>query len=153
MCGEDIDPEIQAEINECITYADALRGHRIVVTGQQSADMLERIRKLEWDNRRLRDMMDVASQRVTRTMPNTRSGASRIREGINKQIDRRLVGALGARNTARNLEPLIGGGGEQEEISGNGGSGNGGNGNGGNRNGGNRNGGGNGYNFGGFMPA
>ncbi|GKD33255.1 hypothetical protein Tco_1248764 [Tanacetum coccineum] len=98
-----IDPEIQAEISECITYADALRvrgidakviveavdreeietgmrglvevrvdevthpGHRIVVTGQQSADMLERIRKLERDNRRLRDMMDVASQRVTRS--------------------------------------------------------------------------------------
>ncbi|GJQ88863.1 hypothetical protein Tco_0000002 [Tanacetum coccineum] len=31
-----------------------------------SADMLERIRELERDNRRLRDMMDVASQRVAR---------------------------------------------------------------------------------------
>ncbi|GKA59672.1 hypothetical protein Tco_0758985 [Tanacetum coccineum] len=30
-----------------------------------SADMLERIRELERDNRRLRDMMDVASQRVS----------------------------------------------------------------------------------------
>ncbi|GKF30979.1 hypothetical protein Tco_0100777, partial [Tanacetum coccineum] len=44
-------------------------------------------------------------------MPNSRSGASRTCEGINKQIDRRLAGALGARDTARNLEPLIGYGG------------------------------------------
>ncbi|GKC44540.1 hypothetical protein Tco_1062262, partial [Tanacetum coccineum] len=36
-------------------------------TGQQSADMLERIREMERDNRRLRDMMDVTSQRVTRS--------------------------------------------------------------------------------------
>ncbi|GJZ02385.1 hypothetical protein Tco_0520346 [Tanacetum coccineum] len=47
------------------------QGHRIVATGQQSVDMLERIKGLEQDNMRLRDMMDVASQRVTRTMPNT----------------------------------------------------------------------------------
>ncbi|GJU71261.1 hypothetical protein Tco_1262666 [Tanacetum coccineum] len=102
--SDGIDPEIQAEINECIAYADALRdrgidarivveaidqeeietsirdpvkdrvdrvthavGHRIVATGQQSADMLERIRELERDNMRLRDMMDVVSQRVARS--------------------------------------------------------------------------------------
>ncbi|GKB25745.1 putative reverse transcriptase domain-containing protein [Tanacetum coccineum] len=78
-----------------------------------------------------------------------------------------MAGALGARNTARNLELLMRDGGEQEEISGNrvngnrengngvngnGVNGNRGNGNGGNRNG-NGNGGGNGYNFGGFVPA
>ncbi|GJV79438.1 hypothetical protein Tco_1515308 [Tanacetum coccineum] len=49
--------------------------------------------------------------------------------------------ALGARDGARNLEPLIRGGGEQEEISGNGGNGNRVNRNGGNGNGGNGNGG------------
>ncbi|GJW13697.1 hypothetical protein Tco_0017830 [Tanacetum coccineum] len=126
--GIDIDLEIQAEINECITYADALRdkgidarvvveaidreeietsmrgpvkvrvdrvtypvvvkdilepsqegvveviesvqrdrGHMIVAKGQQSADMSKRIRELERDNMRLRDMMDVASQRVARS--------------------------------------------------------------------------------------
>ncbi|GKA61585.1 hypothetical protein Tco_0760992 [Tanacetum coccineum] len=120
--GIDINPEIQAEIDEYTAYADALRdrgidarvvveaidreeietdvrglvkvrfdrvthpvvaddipepaqkgavediesvqrdqGHRIVATGQQSVDMLERIRELERDNMRLRDMMDVAS--------------------------------------------------------------------------------------------
>ncbi|GJY10079.1 reverse transcriptase domain-containing protein, partial [Tanacetum coccineum] len=144
--GIDIDPEIQAEIDECIAYADALRdrgidarvvveaidreeiktgvrgpvevrvdrvthplvasdipepaqeeaveviesvqrdqGHRIKATGHQSADMLERIQELEWDNRRLRDMMDVARE-------------------------------LGARNAARNLEPLMRDGGEHEEM-------------------------------------
>ncbi|GKF39147.1 hypothetical protein Tco_0119208, partial [Tanacetum coccineum] len=72
-------------------------------------------------------------------MPNTRSGASRTREGINEQIDRRLARALRARKTARNLEPLIGGEVEQEEISGNRGNGNEGNRYGGNRNGGNGN--------------
>ncbi|GKB54004.1 hypothetical protein Tco_0904757, partial [Tanacetum coccineum] len=164
----DIDPEIQAEINECIAYADALRarginarvvGHRIVATGQQSADMLERIHELERDNRRLRDMINVASlvlggtwatvlrlildyPSVDPKMPNTRSGASRTREGVNEQIDRRMAGALGARDATRNLEPLMGDGGGREEVNGNGGNGNG-----------NGNGGGNGYNFGGFIPA
>ncbi|GKE81227.1 hypothetical protein Tco_1551227, partial [Tanacetum coccineum] len=126
--GIDIDPEIQAEIDECIAYADALRDRgidarvvveaidreeietsvrgpvevrvdrvthpmvtddihepaqegavevtyktlgdlvqRIIAIGQQRYDMLERIRELERDNMRLRDMMDVASQRVARS--------------------------------------------------------------------------------------
>ncbi|GJS71940.1 hypothetical protein Tco_0704781 [Tanacetum coccineum] len=41
-------------------------GHRIMATGQQSADMVERIHELERDNRRHRDIVDVESQRVTR---------------------------------------------------------------------------------------
>ncbi|GJZ25463.1 hypothetical protein Tco_0569716 [Tanacetum coccineum] len=105
----------------------------IVVTGQQSADMLERIEELE-------------------TMPNTRSGASRTCEGINEQIDRQMVGVLGARTTSRNLEPLMRDEGGQGEVNGNGENRNEGNGDGGNGNG-NGNGGGDGYNFGGFMPA
>ncbi|GJU53986.1 putative reverse transcriptase domain-containing protein [Tanacetum coccineum] len=90
-------------------------------------------------------------------MPNTRSGASRTREGINKQIDHQMAGALRARTTAMNLEPLMRDMGGQEEVNGNDGIGNGGNRNRGNGNGGNRNGNGNGrgngYNFGGFVPA
>ncbi|GKG44347.1 hypothetical protein Tco_0485785, partial [Tanacetum coccineum] len=80
-------------------------------------------------------------------MPNTRSRASRTREGINEQIDHQIAGALGARTTARNLEPIIGDGGKPEEVNGNGGNGNGGNGNG------NGNEGGYVYNFRGFVPA
>ncbi|GJT98295.1 putative reverse transcriptase domain-containing protein [Tanacetum coccineum] len=107
----------------------------IVATRQQSADMLEKIKELERDNMRLRDMMDVASQRVVksqhrelhvqremrqilrfrfydhmriaRTMPNTRSRASMTHKGINKQIDSQMARALGACNAARNLEPLM----------------------------------------------
>ncbi|GJS83219.1 hypothetical protein Tco_0749760 [Tanacetum coccineum] len=209
--GIDIDPEIQAEIDECIAYTDALRvrgidtrvvveavdreeikdsergpvkvrvnkvthlviaddtpkstqegaieaiesvqrdqGHRIIVTGQQSADMLGRIHKLERDNRRLRDIVDVASQRVTR---------SQLRK-LRVQRELRQIRQLAA--ATRNLEPLIRDEGKQEEVNGNGGNrnggngnrgnGNGGNGNGGNGNG-NGNGGGYGYNFGGYTPA
>ncbi|GJR45382.1 putative reverse transcriptase domain-containing protein [Tanacetum coccineum] len=147
-------------------------GHKIVATGQQSTVMSERISELEHDNTRLRDMMDVAISsssvllgicksyllETRTTMPNTRSGETMIREAVNKLIARRVVEALEARNAARNLEPLVESGGEQEDenvddYEGGNGSGNGkgnsnGNGN-GNCNG---NGGGNGYNFRGFMP-
>nr|GEU35579.1 hypothetical protein [Tanacetum cinerariifolium] len=43
------------------------QGHMITTTGQHSANMMEMIRELERDNMRLRDMMDVVSQRVTRS--------------------------------------------------------------------------------------
>ncbi|GJS23977.1 hypothetical protein Tco_0452609 [Tanacetum coccineum] len=43
------------------------QGHRIVATGQQSVVQSERISELEWDNMRLRGILDVASQRVTVT--------------------------------------------------------------------------------------
>ncbi|GKC81130.1 putative reverse transcriptase domain-containing protein [Tanacetum coccineum] len=66
------------------------QGHRIMATGQKSADT---------------------------KMRNTQFGASRTREGVNEQIDRRLAGALGARGTARNLERLIRDEGEHEEKS------------------------------------
>nr|GEV62187.1 hypothetical protein [Tanacetum cinerariifolium] len=103
------------------------QGHMIIVTRQQSTDMLEIIRELERVNMRLRDIMDVASQRVTRsqrreTMPNTRSGAMMTREAVNEQIDRRLAGALGAREAARNLEPLMGNKGNINGVNGNGGN-------------------------------
>ncbi|GKC76124.1 hypothetical protein Tco_1126898 [Tanacetum coccineum] len=127
------------------------QGHMIVASSQQSTMLLERIHELERDNKRLRDMMDVASQRVTRfwrrelrvqreTMPNTRSGATMTREGINELIARQVTEALEARDAARNLEPLVEGGDDKGNSHGNG----------------NGNGGGNGYgnhngNFRGFM--
>ncbi|GKF21280.1 hypothetical protein Tco_0069918, partial [Tanacetum coccineum] len=42
------------------------QGHKIVATGQQSIVQSERISELERDNTRLRSVLDVASQRVTR---------------------------------------------------------------------------------------
>nr|GEU46571.1 putative reverse transcriptase domain, ribonuclease H-like domain, aspartic peptidase domain protein [Tanacetum cinerariifolium] len=181
--------EPYAEINECITYVNALRdrgidarvvvevvdqeeietGARVLEEGavevmyETLGDLVQRfhdhtveipvyhvqaIEELEQVNMRLRDMMDVASQRVTRsqrreTMTNTQSRATMTREAVNEQIDRRLTGALGARDAAKNLKPLMG----------NEGNGNEGNRNRGNGNDGNGNGNGNNYNFGGFMTA
>ncbi|GKA16835.1 putative reverse transcriptase domain-containing protein [Tanacetum coccineum] len=117
-------------------------GHRSVATGQQSAVLSKRINELERDNTRLRGTLDVATK------------------------------GLEARDAARNLEPLVEGGGEQgdqngDDYEGGNGGGNGnrgvngngngnangrGNGNGNDNGNGNGNGGGNGYNFGGFMP-
>ncbi|GJX86463.1 hypothetical protein Tco_0337237 [Tanacetum coccineum] len=78
-------------------------------------------------------------------MPNTRSGATMTREGINEQINHQVAEALEAHDVARNLEPLAEGGDEQENVNGNGGvNGNGNGGVNGNGNGGvNGNGGGN----------
>ncbi|GJW11501.1 hypothetical protein Tco_1577328 [Tanacetum coccineum] len=61
----DYTEEIPVQRVQAIKSVQKDQGYRIVATGQQSADMLERIRELEQDNRRLRDMIDVASQRVT----------------------------------------------------------------------------------------
>ncbi|GKD76089.1 hypothetical protein Tco_1334371 [Tanacetum coccineum] len=150
--------DLEAEINECIAYADALRDKRIdaiviveaidreeiqtgargpvKVTYETLGDLVQRfhdhteeipLRRVQviesrgsdsWSGR-LRDMMDVTSQRVARSqrrelrvqremrqvqhfrfydcmriariMSNTRSGASRTREGINEQIDRQMA--------------------------------------------------------------
>ncbi|GKD99089.1 hypothetical protein Tco_1382986 [Tanacetum coccineum] len=159
--GIEIDPKVQAEIDECMTGPVKVRVDRVThlvvaddipepaqegaveVTYETLGDLVQRFHdhteeilvhrvQLERDNKRLRDMMDVASQRVTRSqprkiMPNTRSGASRTRKGVNEQINRQMAGALGARTTARNLEPLMRDGGGQEEV--NRGNGNGRNGN------------------------
>ncbi|GKA51291.1 hypothetical protein Tco_0744487 [Tanacetum coccineum] len=183
--GIDIDLKIQAEIDECIAYADALRDKgvdaRVVVEAvdREEIEMGARgpveVRVDRVTHPVIADDIPEPAQgeravevayetlrrfRFTMTMPNTRSGASRTREGINEQIDRQLAGVLGARDAARNLEPLIRGGGEQEEISENGVNGNRGNKNRGNKNGGNRrrangngngNEGRNGYNPGGFV--
>ncbi|GKE60897.1 hypothetical protein Tco_1511264, partial [Tanacetum coccineum] len=189
----DIDTEIQAKIDECIAYADALieegiyarvmveavdrgeietsmrgmievivervmhpavpndipepaqeegaverdHGQRIVATGQQSAVLSERISELERDNTRLRST----------TMPNTRSGATMTRVAVNELIDHRVAEALEALDATKNLEPLVKGGGKQEDKNGDDyeGKNRGGNRNRGvNGNGGNRNDGGNG---------
>ncbi|GJZ63274.1 hypothetical protein Tco_0619695 [Tanacetum coccineum] len=84
--GIDIDLEIQAEIDECITYVDALRDRGIdakvegavKVTYETLGDLVQRFHdhtkeipihrvQLERVNMRLRDMVDVVSQRVARS--------------------------------------------------------------------------------------
>nr|GFA42445.1 hypothetical protein [Tanacetum cinerariifolium] len=73
----DIDLEIQAEIDECIAYADALRAKGIdamVMVETVAREEVEgpkccsvkMISELERDNTKLRGTLDVASQRVSR---------------------------------------------------------------------------------------
>ncbi|GJY35247.1 putative reverse transcriptase domain-containing protein [Tanacetum coccineum] len=149
------------------------QGHRIVGVESAITALTERVAELERDNKRLRGIVSVESQRVNRLqrgmsrmkMPNTRSGASMTHEEVEELVNRLVAEEMEAREAARTLEPLNKNGDEQEGE--NGGNGNGGNegnrngGNGGNGNGGNReNGnGGNGHrngnhgmNYGGFMP-
>nr|GEW78703.1 hypothetical protein [Tanacetum cinerariifolium] len=58
VIADDI-PELAQE-ERAIESIQRDQGHMIVATGHQSADMMERIRDLERDNMRLKDMMDVA---------------------------------------------------------------------------------------------
>ncbi|GKB67536.1 retrovirus-related pol polyprotein from transposon TNT 1-94 [Tanacetum coccineum] len=172
--GIDIDLEIQADIDECIAYVDALRvkgiDARVIVevvdreetetevtyetlgdlvqrfhdhTKEISAHRVQAIKSVQRDQgHRIRVTRSQRRElRVQREMRQIRRFRfyDRMRIARLEACARRHLGyrALGARDAARNLKPLIGGGGEQEEISGNGN--------------GNVNGGGNGYNFGGFM--
>nr|GFA86100.1 hypothetical protein [Tanacetum cinerariifolium] len=64
---DDIPEPTQEEGAVEVTYETLDQGHKIVATGQQSTNMLEWIKELERDNMRLKDMMDVASQRVTQS--------------------------------------------------------------------------------------
>ncbi|GKF10383.1 hypothetical protein Tco_0048309 [Tanacetum coccineum] len=79
-----------------------------MATGQQSADMVERIRELKRDNKRLRDIVDVESQGVTRFWRSELRVQRETREGVNEQSDRRMVEALRVRDAVRNLGPLMG---------------------------------------------
>ncbi|GJT31408.1 putative reverse transcriptase domain-containing protein [Tanacetum coccineum] len=119
--GIEIDPEVQAKIDECIAYADALSDRgvdaRVVrvdrvtypvvaddipepaqegaveVTYKTLGYLVKRFHdhteeipvhrvQLKRDNRRLRDIVDVESQRVTRFWH-----TSRTHEGVNKEIE------------------------------------------------------------------
>ncbi|GKB47263.1 hypothetical protein Tco_0898016 [Tanacetum coccineum] len=128
------------------------QGHKIIATGHQSADILERIRELERDNRRLRDIVDVESQRVI----GFRRSKLRVQREL-RQIrhfrfyDRMRIARLkvyprrhlGYRQClTHDLERQGHGDEGEQEVNGNGGNGNG-NGNGGEYC----------YNFRGFMPA
>ncbi|GJS45702.1 hypothetical protein Tco_0595823 [Tanacetum coccineum] len=116
----DIDLEIQEEINECISYADALRAEeidtRVVVKtiAREEVETSVRGPVKFTEFRLLRAFRGIRGTGSDGTMPNTRSGAMMTREVVNELIDRRVAEALEARDTARNLEPLMEGGGEQE---------------------------------------
>ncbi|GJZ98275.1 putative reverse transcriptase domain-containing protein, partial [Tanacetum coccineum] len=160
---QDSDPEVQAEINECFAYADALRDRgidaRVVVSMIHTRAIPDhRIQAIEGVQReqghrivgvesavialteRIAELeRDNMSLRHHEKMPNTRSGASMTHEEFEELVARRVAEELEAREAARTLEPLNENGDELEGDNGGNGNGNGGNGN-GNGNGGNGNG-------------
>nr|GEV79028.1 hypothetical protein [Tanacetum cinerariifolium] len=165
---QDIDPEIQAEIDECITYADAFSARgidaRVMVEAEARAvevtyetlgylvqrfhDHTEEIpvRRVQAIKGVKRDhghmIVATGQQSVVLSKRTSELERDNMRLIVNELIEHRVAKALEARNAARNLEPLVEGEGEPED--GNEGNGNGGNGNGGvNGNGGNGNRGGN----------
>nr|GEU94640.1 hypothetical protein [Tanacetum cinerariifolium] len=71
---------------EAIESIQRDQGHMIVVTGQQSTDMLERIRELERVNMRLRDMMDVEHWELV-TLPETLNPLWEIEEMEMKKME------------------------------------------------------------------
>ncbi|GKE76686.1 hypothetical protein Tco_1542806, partial [Tanacetum coccineum] len=137
---QDSDPEIQAEIDECFAYADALRLRMrhwkiwfrgSMITLRLSQSIVYRLL------REFRESRDIGWK-----MPNTRSGASMTHEEFEELVTRRVAEEMEAREATWTFEPLNENVDEQEGE--NGGNGNGGNGNGenrGNGNGGNGNGG------------
>ncbi|GJQ99628.1 reverse transcriptase domain-containing protein, partial [Tanacetum coccineum] len=135
-------PELAQEgALEAVEGVQREQGLRIVRAELAVTVLTERVAELERDNRRLRIRSFDVMTDIDQKMPNTRSGASRTREAVNEQSDRRMAEALRVRDAVRNLRPLMGDEVEQEEVGGNGNGGNGdrGNGNGGNRDGGNGN--------------
>nr|GEY20816.1 reverse transcriptase domain-containing protein [Tanacetum cinerariifolium] len=146
--SSEVATDLEAEIDECIAYADALRDKGIDVRVEVEAVDRDEV------GTNVRGSVEVRVDRVTHPVttddfpePAQEEGAvevtyetsgdlvqraSKTRKGVNEQIDHRLAGALGARDTARNLEPLMGNRGNRNDN--------------GNRRG-------YGYNFRGFMPA
>ncbi|GJU65971.1 ribonuclease H-like domain-containing protein [Tanacetum coccineum] len=149
---QDIDLEIQAEIDECIAYADALRDRGIdvrVVVEAVDRDETETGVRGPVEEGAVEVTYETLGDSVQRKMPNTRSGASMTHEEVEELVTRQVAEDMVAREAARTLEPLNENGDEQEGE--NGGNGNGGNEE--NRNivNGHRNG-NHGMNYGGFMP-
>nr|GEY44815.1 putative reverse transcriptase domain-containing protein [Tanacetum cinerariifolium] len=143
---QNIDPEIQTEIDECIAYADALRDRRI-----DARVVVEAVDREE-SERGTRGPVKARAERVTHPampedttelaqeerdvectkMPSIRSGASMTQEEVKELVTRRVAEEIYAREAAMNLEPLNENKDEQEGE--NGGNGNGNEGRNGNRN-------------------
>ncbi|GJX46469.1 hypothetical protein Tco_0271659 [Tanacetum coccineum] len=137
---QDIDPEIQAEIDECIAYADALRDRgidaRVVVkavdrdetkTGALSRRGAVAVRMRHWrfvqevshdhtqaiQSIRLLSWRGITGGLEAPKMPNTRSGASMTHEEVEELVTRRVAEETEAREAAIDLEPINENGDEQ----------------------------------------
>ncbi|GJY77677.1 putative reverse transcriptase domain-containing protein, partial [Tanacetum coccineum] len=92
---DDVHESIREDVPDYVITDGAVKGHRIARVNLEVTTMTERISALEWDNARLRGMLDVESQRVDRLQ----------RYAINELIAERLKEALKAYDAARNPEP------------------------------------------------
>ncbi|GKE51236.1 hypothetical protein Tco_1486392, partial [Tanacetum coccineum] len=90
-------------------HSEAILVHRIQVTKGAQIEQGHRIFGAE-------SAVTVLTARVVEKMPNTQSRASRTREAVNEQSDRRMAKALRVRDAVRNLGPLMGDEVEQEEV-------------------------------------
>nr|GEU86119.1 retrovirus-related Pol polyprotein from transposon 17.6 [Tanacetum cinerariifolium] len=110
---KDIDPEIQAEINECIAYVDALRDR-----GIDARVLVETVDQKESETG-TKGPVEVKVERVTHhampedtpepaqeKMPKTRSRASMTHEEIEDLVVCRVIEEMEARDATINLEPL-----------------------------------------------
>ncbi|GJS97628.1 hypothetical protein Tco_0804596 [Tanacetum coccineum] len=128
--GIEIDPKIQAEIDECFAYADALRDRGIdarvvveVIDREESETGMRGPVKVHVTPRAIivsyiRELLVREGLTVASEAP--RSVESQTEKLINKQSDRQMAEALRVRNVVRNLRPLMGDEVEQEEVGGNG---------------------------------
>ncbi|GKD76837.1 putative reverse transcriptase domain-containing protein, partial [Tanacetum coccineum] len=83
---------------EVIESVQRFQGHRIARVDLKVTTMTKRISVMEWDNTRLRGMLDVESQRVDRLQRKT---CRMTRDAINELISNRLNEALKAYDAAR----------------------------------------------------
>ncbi|GKC04497.1 hypothetical protein Tco_0996107, partial [Tanacetum coccineum] len=97
---QDIDPEIQAEIDECIQAIEGVQreqGHRIAGVESAVTALTKRVAELERDNRRLRGTVSVESQRVDRLQRGMSGMQRELRQmGRLRFYDRVRVGRLEA---------------------------------------------------------
>nr|GEW76717.1 reverse transcriptase domain-containing protein [Tanacetum cinerariifolium] len=127
---QDINLEIQVEIDECITYVNALRDRgidaRVVVEAVDREESetgtkgpvevrVERVMhpampkdtpKPTQEERAIKYTYETLGSLVQRKIPNTRSGASMTYEEIEDLVARRVTKKIKARKAAMNLEPL-----------------------------------------------
>nr|GEU73045.1 hypothetical protein [Tanacetum cinerariifolium] len=125
---KDIDPEIQAKIDECIAYADALRDRgidaRVVVEAVDREESktgtkgpvevrVERVTHPVKPEDTLEPTQEGRAVECTK-MPNTRSRASITYEEVEELVARRVAKETKACEAMINLEPLNENGDEQE---------------------------------------
>nr|GEV23314.1 putative reverse transcriptase domain-containing protein [Tanacetum cinerariifolium] len=125
---QNIDPDIQAKIDECIAYVDALRDR-----GIDARVVVEAVNREESETGMRAQLRIVGVESAATALTKSIAELERDNRRLRESVARRVAEELEAREAAINLEPLNENGDEQKGENG----GNGNRGNGGNRNEGN----------------